>query len=158
MTKAITSLFTLVFSICSFAQSGSKSLMYEISGNGLEKPSYIYGTIHIIPKKDFFLDDIVKEKIAECEVMTFEIDIFGMTLKQKVDLAKDLVLKDGKKLNDYLDKEVYDGLVQFARDSLGVKEKKFEINNIYDQLAEVDYVSPNVPLPHGTCMSDSSWR
>ena len=28
-------------------------------------------------------------------------------------------------------------------------EKKPEINTIYDQLAEVDYVPPNVPLPNG---------
>ncbi|MBK8193090.1 MAG: hypothetical protein IPK76_07745 [Lewinellaceae bacterium] len=28
-----------------------KSVFWKISGNGLKKPSYLYGTIHLIPKK-----------------------------------------------------------------------------------------------------------
>ena len=43
------------------AQSGSKplqkSLLWEISGNGLTKPSYLYGTIHMICKDDASLGD-----------------------------------------------------------------------------------------------------
>ncbi|MBC8172521.1 MAG: TraB/GumN family protein, partial [Chitinophagales bacterium] len=29
------------------------SLLWEISGNGLTKPSYLFGTVHLIDKKDF---------------------------------------------------------------------------------------------------------
>jgi uncharacterized protein YbaP (TraB family) len=34
-----------------------KSLLWEVSGNGLTKPSYIYGTIHMICKDDASLGD-----------------------------------------------------------------------------------------------------
>ena len=30
-----------------------KSVFWKISGNGLKKASYLYGTIHLIPKDDF---------------------------------------------------------------------------------------------------------
>ncbi|HET8964028.1 MAG TPA: hypothetical protein VFM99_09035, partial [Chitinophagales bacterium] len=47
----------LLFAKPSNAQSDSKtsSLLWEISGNGLTTPSYLYGTIHIISKEDFFI-------------------------------------------------------------------------------------------------------
>jgi uncharacterized protein YbaP (TraB family) len=33
----------------------------EISGNGLSKSSYLYGTIHMICGNDYFLSDKTKE-------------------------------------------------------------------------------------------------
>ena len=30
-----------------------KSLLWEITGKGLKRPSYLYGTIHLIPRDSF---------------------------------------------------------------------------------------------------------
>jgi uncharacterized protein YbaP (TraB family) len=34
-----------------------KALLWKISGNALKKPSYLLGTIHLIPKDKFKLSD-----------------------------------------------------------------------------------------------------
>ena len=34
------------------------SLLWEISGNGLEESSYLYGTMHVSQKIAFRLDDV----------------------------------------------------------------------------------------------------
>ena len=43
----------------------NNSLFWQISGNGLEQPSYLYGTIHAIPQDDYFLGKKVSEKIKK---------------------------------------------------------------------------------------------
>jgi uncharacterized protein len=47
-------------------QSGPKTVFWEISGNGVQSPSYLFGTIHIIPKDDFIVHKEVEKnsKIA----------------------------------------------------------------------------------------------
>jgi len=43
--------------ITSVIQAQNKSLFWEISGNGLTKKSYIYGTMHVNDKISFHLSD-----------------------------------------------------------------------------------------------------
>ena len=38
-------------------QTEEKSLLWKISGNGLKKPSYVFGTIHAICAGDYFFTD-----------------------------------------------------------------------------------------------------
>ena len=52
-----------------------KALLWEISGNGLASPSYLYGTIHIIPSDDYFLPKGTLEAIGSSGKMVFEIDM-----------------------------------------------------------------------------------
>ena len=49
------------------------TLLWEISGKKLTKPSHLYGTIHIQDKRVFDYDDIVKQKFDECEAYAMEI-------------------------------------------------------------------------------------
>lgn len=53
----------------------AKSLLWKIDSNGLEKPSYVYGTIHMICKDDFFLTDAVKKAQTETELTVLELDM-----------------------------------------------------------------------------------
>lgn len=53
-------LFILLFVFCfvnNFAQKKYPSLLWEITGNGLTKPSYLYGTMHVSSKLAFHLSD-----------------------------------------------------------------------------------------------------
>ena len=45
--------------------NSSNSLLWQISGNGLSKPSYLYGTIHVIDQENYFLGKNVKKKIKQ---------------------------------------------------------------------------------------------
>lgn len=97
---ALTSLFT---SHAQAQQSASeKSLLWEVSGNGLEKPSYIYGTIHMICESDLKITDKVKKAFDQSAQLVLEADIFnpemGNEVKQEmmsdVPLSKKLAAAD----------------------------------------------------------------
>ncbi|MBK9504148.1 MAG: hypothetical protein IPO03_01985 [Bacteroidetes bacterium] len=56
MVKKI-SILILVLLAYSGVRAQSNSLLYEISGNGLIAPSYIYGTMHVSDRIAFHLTD-----------------------------------------------------------------------------------------------------
>jgi uncharacterized protein YbaP (TraB family) len=57
----------------SYSQS-EKSLLWEISGNGLETSSYLYGTMHVSKKIAFRLDDVFYEALDKSEIVALESD------------------------------------------------------------------------------------
>jgi uncharacterized protein YbaP (TraB family) len=60
----------------SFGQTEPKSsLLWEITGNDLKQPSYLFGTIHIICKEDFFFPTIVTEKFTKANQVFLELDM-----------------------------------------------------------------------------------
>lgn len=55
--KSIAAVFIIVCSIHTQAQKKYPSLLWEITGNGLSKPSYLYGTMHVSSKLAYHLSD-----------------------------------------------------------------------------------------------------
>ena len=85
----------------------AKALLWRISGNGLPVASYLYGTIHMIDKKSFFLDDETKEAIKGSKEVIFEIDIEeSMNPVALFALMPKMMMKD-KTLKDLLSEEDY---------------------------------------------------
>jgi uncharacterized protein len=54
----------------------SNSLLWKVSGNGLNAPSYLAGTFHMMCAKDFQIKDKVKTALNGVEQLVFEIN-FG---------------------------------------------------------------------------------
>ncbi|NSL90183.1 TraB/GumN family protein [Chitinophaga solisilvae] len=52
------------------------SLLWEISGNGLDKPSYLYGTMHLMCKGDFEIREKVKTAFNNTSSVVFEANLF----------------------------------------------------------------------------------
>ena len=50
------------------------SLLWEISGNGLEQSSYLYGTMHVSKRIAFRLDDVFYQALDQSEVIALESD------------------------------------------------------------------------------------
>jgi uncharacterized protein YbaP (TraB family) len=50
------------------------SLLWEITGNGLSKPSYLFGTMHISNKMVFHLSDSFYHAIKNVDVVAIELD------------------------------------------------------------------------------------
>lgn len=85
-----------------------KSLVWKISGNGLKKPSYLYGTIHLIPKNDFELPAGARTALDNVRRVTFEIDMKEMTnFKTQISLMTKAFMAGGKTLKDLLSAEDY---------------------------------------------------
>ena len=78
-------IFVMLLTVIGFQSKAQKesSLLWEISGNGLQQPSYLFGTIHMICEDDFIMTDVVKEKFKSSSQIFLELDMDdpGMQLK-----------------------------------------------------------------------------
>ncbi len=65
-----------LFSLQVFSQQPftPKTLLWRISGNGLQQPSYVYGTMHLQDKRLFRFGDSVYHAISSTEGLATEID------------------------------------------------------------------------------------
>ncbi len=113
-------LISLIFSSLYFTQiygqKEDKSLLYEISGNGLSQPSYIYGTIHIICKDDFVMTETTKQKFSETQQVYLELDMDDP--KMMPEMMKSMYMTDGSTLKTLLSDTDYQKVSQFFKDSL----------------------------------------
>lgn len=101
-----------------FAQNApkEKSLLWEISGKGLTKPSYLFGTIHLICPTDFYLSQPLKNSIVKTRQLALEIDMDDPGLMAA--MTKTMFMSGDKKLTDILPEKDYHQLKQFYKDSL----------------------------------------
>jgi len=85
-----------------------KALLWKISGNGLKKPSYLYGTIHLIPKDQLQFTDALQNALADSKRVAFEIDMRTMTnFRTQMSLMTKAFMAGGKTLKDLLPAEDY---------------------------------------------------
>lgn len=106
------------------SNANEHSLLWEVSGNGLEKPTYLYGTFHLMCRKDIWISDALKQAVQRADEVYFELDMDDpATLLGGMFLMK---MKDGKKLQDVLTTSEYDRLNHFFTDSLKMPLKLFE--------------------------------
>ena len=76
MKKRLAFLFLLFFQFSqTFAQQSQKGLLWEISGNGISQPSYIFGTIHLVCPGNFFVPKGTEEKFKIAQQVFLEIDM-----------------------------------------------------------------------------------
>ncbi len=84
------------------------SLLWEITGNDLASPSYLYGTIHMIGKDDFFLNEPTKSAFKDSERVTFEINMEEMNdMSILFSLISKVMMEDGKRLKDLMNETDY---------------------------------------------------
>ncbi|MDZ4071708.1 MAG: TraB/GumN family protein [Sediminibacterium sp.] len=80
------------------------SLLWMISGKDLSRPSYVFGTFHMMCKSDFAITDPLKEKLNATEQFYGELDMddpgLQMSMMNKMRL-KDKTLKDLMSEADY---------------------------------------------------------
>lgn len=99
------------------------SLLWQISGNGLEKPSYLYGTIHIIGEDNYFLGKNVRKKLQNSEQLVMELDPGKINVAALTALS---VLDSGKTIRNFMADSDYVVLRAFMEDSIGIKKYTFE--------------------------------
>jgi uncharacterized protein len=106
--------------------NNAKSLLWEISGKDLKKPSYLYGTIHIIPKADYFITPATQKAFDASQNVTFEINMKEMNNPMALmGIMGKAMMADGQKLKDLIKEEDYK-LVQRKFDTLGLPLKMLE--------------------------------
>ena len=117
--------FLSIFCFLFVFSSTNAQLLYKISGNGLKHDSYLFGTIHTMPKEDFEMPNKVTNALKSCSTIALEIQI-DMSLSEKIELAKMTVIPNGETLKNYMTDSAYVRLKKYCMDSMSWKESKFE--------------------------------
>lgn len=95
-------------------------LLYRISGNGLEKSSYIIGTYHLAPAT--FVDSIpgARSALNAVEQVCGEVDMAEMeAMSGMMKVMAAMMLPEGKSLSDILSETEMDKLNAFMKETLG---------------------------------------
>ncbi len=94
------------------------SLLWEISGKGLSRPSYLFGTFHLMCKEDIQLSQNLKQAIKDSKELYLEMDMDDPS--NTLGALLFMNMKDGKTLKDLYTEEEYTRLNNFFKDSLGM--------------------------------------
>lgn len=84
----------------------AKSLLWRITGNGLTKPSYLFGTMHLNDKRLFRFDDSVYKALENVEGMAIEVNPDEMAAYFSNQLFDEV--SNEKKLKEILNNKDFD--------------------------------------------------
>lgn len=121
----------LFSSLNSFSQQTKwpKSLLWRISGNGLAKPSYVYGTMHIQDKRVFHFTDSVYKAIENTEGLALEVD-FQELIDSMINLGFD---REAAEENDEVvkvEEKELDKSIDSVLKNLGIDADKVTAKNL----------------------------
>lgn len=109
---ALLSIFCFISALSFSQQKWPNTFLWRISGNGLSKPSYLYGTIHLQDKRLFQFSDSLYRSLESVDGFALEIDfsefmdsVFTRGIQNAEDqfLQKQHVKIDKKKLDKSAD-------------------------------------------------------
>jgi uncharacterized protein YbaP (TraB family) len=118
MKKILFLVFGL-FSIFNQAQPLEKALLWKISGNGLEKPSYLFGTIHATC--DATLDAETLKALEETKQLYLEIDMDDPMLQMQ--MMQGMAMKDGVTISSLVSEEEFIVIDEFLQKNIGMSAK-----------------------------------
>jgi len=104
--------FRLFFSVISvlvlnlsISAQQPKTLLWQVSGNGLSKPSFIFGTMHLLCSAEEMMSDSLLSALSRSEQVFFEIDMDNPS--EMLGVFKFIRMKDNKKIGDLLSPDEY---------------------------------------------------
>lgn len=103
--------FTVFFSALIIVLSASsqapteKSLLWEISGNGLKEKSYLYGTFHLLCPEDLVFDKKVTEKLEASKALYLELDFTNPQIG--VEMQMGMAMANGHTIREYTDSATF---------------------------------------------------
>ncbi|MCA0152802.1 TraB/GumN family protein [Winogradskyella vincentii] len=104
------------------AQKLENSTLWKIEGNGLNKASYLFGTIHITC--DATLENDVVKALDETKQIVLEIDMDDPDMQVK--MMKGMYMKDGKTLKSMVNDEDYQAIDSLFINNMGMSVKMLE--------------------------------
>ena len=92
------------------------TLLWQISGNGLQVPSYLFGTFHLLCKDDIHFSAALKQAVINSNEVYLELDMDDPSTIMGAFMLMNM--KNGKKLKDLYSAEQYKRVSDFFKDSL----------------------------------------
>ncbi len=124
----LTGLLTLAISYSTGAQQKAtakdQSLLWRISGKHMAKPSFLFGTIHLICIDDYVWTEKMKQSLANSEKICLEMNLNDPAVVMQATMG--LLDTSGKKLEDYFTPEQFKLVKSYLKDSIGMDISLFE--------------------------------
>ncbi|MEL1245096.1 TraB/GumN family protein [Flavobacterium sp. DGU11] len=121
MKKILIAAITL-FTCFAHAQQLDNALLWKISGNGLSKPSYLLGTIHVTC--DATLDKNTLDALGATSQLYLEMDMDDPGMQAK--MMTGMMMKDGKTLTSLASPEDYKIVDEFLQKNVGMGAKMMD--------------------------------
>lgn len=109
-------LTVFIISCCFLMPDASAQLLWKISGKGLKKDSYLFGTMHVSDSRVFDFCEGFIPAFKSCETFAGELVFDETTLFKMMPL---MFMKNDTTLSDLLSEEKYRTVKAYAEKSLG---------------------------------------
>lgn len=132
----IKKIVTIVALAATTFMSANAQILYRITSDKQQKPSYIIGTLHV--EDGSYLDSIPGARAAldEVEQVYGEIDINTMTNPDSLaTMQKGMTIEDGKTIKDILTAEQFDKLDKYVESIVGAK---FSSPLLFQQMGQLN--------------------
>ncbi len=130
-------------------QAQTDALLWKVSGNGLTKPSYIFGTIHLHCKPETFVKTALTDAMSASDVVAMELNLGDFDVLTS--LYKSSMEEASKPLSTILTKSQYRLLDSVCRnvlkDSAQLYEKKTPMNVLMRMYADASISGCSQPTP-----------
>ncbi|WP_343670191.1 TraB/GumN family protein [Chitinophaga sp.] len=113
-----TTLLCLFTTFMPVAQKDSSSLLWKITGHGLSKPSYLFGTIHMLCTDDLPFSVAIGKAIKETKAFYMEFNMDDTEAMNRI--AGEMMMPEGYSFKALLPADDYTLLSNYFRDSIGV--------------------------------------
>jgi uncharacterized protein YbaP (TraB family) len=87
------------------ATPANNTLLWRITGNGLQKPSYLFGTMHMLCADDIELSDSLRTAIGRADQVYLELDMDNMF--EMLGAMQNMKMRGDTTLSDLLTKDEY---------------------------------------------------
>ncbi|MBD2705668.1 TraB/GumN family protein [Spirosoma sp. BT702] len=105
-------------------QAQDNTLLYEVTGPGLTKPSYLYGTLHLVCPNDLTISESVQKAVGDAQQVYLELDLDDPSMM--INMQKAIIMTDGKTLKDLLKPEDYTVLDNYLKEKMKMGLAQFE--------------------------------
>lgn len=95
-----------------------KTLLWEISGNGIKQSSYLYGTIHVMCPDQIVIDSSIKTAFNKSQQLYLEIDLDDPNMLAKA--MKNMMMPDTCSLEKLVGKADYDSMNTIFKNTAGM--------------------------------------
>lgn len=106
------------------------SLLWRIDGNGLQQPSYLYGTMHSRDERVHNLGDSVMLKLDACNAVALEIVTDQMGMKDMLQAMSQMYMKDTTLQDLYAEADDYRKVKSYVLKKIGIMGFLYNVEKI----------------------------
>ncbi|MCJ8289397.1 MAG: TraB/GumN family protein [Crocinitomicaceae bacterium] len=122
-----------------------RALLWKIEGNGIKTKSYLFGTVHLIDKEQFFFPKKLQKIVSKSDVLTMEI----AGLPEPMEALRLSMLEEGS-FFDFFTEEQTDSIFVWVEEHTSISQTGFRMMVgkmrpfvVSIMLTELDETNPN---------------